>query len=355
MDSKIDTEVAIYNIATNPCGIGGTESFSRILNRVFPDSITISYNLPKKKFFNAECALITLAPLKKIIQFLTLKKLPQFWLYPFPKIENKIIIINAPMDLDRVPRTTLKKNKVIYLVHSKPEHVWEHKNYFGRNRASRIKAMALVDLVITLSDEYIPSIMEYLKLPRSLFKTVLHTVELEPRVTAKTFQKSIITICRLNNKSKRLDRFVEVAKRLPEFQFEIYGLGEDEEMVRALVEKVSNVSFMGPTNDIVTTHAKAGIFLMTSDYEGLSIAVLEAISQATPVVIAKNCFGMARMIIQDGVSGFVLEEYSVDETVAHIKTIANSYVSFSEGAIASFVPFNVESFKKQWTDIFSSL
>ena len=347
----------IVNIAISPTGIGGTETFSRILNSLYPNSKTYSYRSVNDKTFNADFHIIKRKLIKAFISKITNHIYPVYNTFNYNFItNNSIVIINAPCDFDRIPFKVLKKSKVILLLHNEPNHIWNHSNYFGSNRENRLKALKYIDKIVTLSVEYIPRFSELFSLPHNKFSHVGHTVELDPVQAYKsTLHKTIITICRIDNKQKRLDRFVEVAKKVPNYEFKIYGFGPDVELIKSFIKDVHNVTFMGKTNDIVSVHRNTGIFLMTSDNEGLSIAVLESISQSTPVIIAKNSFAMAKKIIKNNYNGFVLEDFSINETVDKIRLIEQNYKEYSQNARISFSKFNKENFKNEWDTIFKKI
>lgn len=345
----------IINIAINPCGIGGTETFSRVLNRHFHNSETYTYSILKEPVFDSHFVLIKIPMHLKLVRALSLNRLPKKHLYSYPFPEGSILIINAPCDFDQIPSKVLQKYSVIYLAHSSPHHIWLHENYFGAHRESRLAALQYVDRIACLSHEYIGPLARCLRYPAKKFRVVSHSIEIEEVTEPKEFQKTIITICRLDNRVKRLDRFAEIAKLLPDYKFKIYGKGQDEYLIKEIVNGVTNISLMGATNDVVGAHKKAGIFLMTSVYEGFGIALIESLSQATPVLIAENSFAMARTIVQEGVNGFVCEKYSAEDVVKKIGLIEKNYTAFSEGAYKSFEPFNTESFVQQWKDIFSEV
>lgn len=124
-------------------------------------------------------------------------------------------------------------------------------------------------------------------------------------------KKVFITACRLN-KQKNLPMlfkaFSLVHKIYPEFTLEIYGDGELrdelEEMIVAM--KASNYIFLkGWTANIHTIMAESFAFVMSSDYEGLSNSMLEALCIGTPCICTDCPPGGAKSYIQNGVNGFL--------------------------------------------------
>jgi glycosyltransferase involved in cell wall biosynthesis len=73
-------------------------------------------------------------------------------------------------------------------------------------------------------------------------------------------------------------RFLEVASRVPEAKFTVVGDGS----LRGTLH--GPATFLGARDDARELLARAQLLLVTSDSEGMSIAVLEALAAGTPVV-----------------------------------------------------------------------
>ena len=81
--------------------------------------------------------------------------------------------------------------------------------------------------------------------------------------------------------------FLKIAARFPDVGFGIAGTGPDEAVLRKMVEadKLTNVQLLG-FRDSRTVLAAADVFLLTSDYEGTPMTLLEAMSSALPCVVS---------------------------------------------------------------------
>jgi glycosyltransferase involved in cell wall biosynthesis len=99
-----------------------------------------------------------------------------------------------------------------------------------------------------------------------------------------------------------------VVKELPEVKFVLVGDGILRRDIESLVNKFNldgKVILLGWRQDILRLLSMADALVLTSLWEGLPIAVLEAMSCAKAVV-ATNTGGIAE-IIKDGESGFLVE------------------------------------------------
>ncbi len=103
---------------------------------------------------------------------------------------------------------------------------------------------------------------------------------------------------------KRFDLLIEAAALLPDAHVLIVGEGELELELRALVEERGlrdRVQLCGSRADVPALLAGADLVAMPSDFEGLPLVALEAMSVGTPVVGTSVC-GVSDAVV-DGVTG----------------------------------------------------
>jgi len=106
------------------------------------------------------------------------------------------------------------------------------------------------------------------------------------------------------NHAVLLHAFAQVVKRVPSAKLLIVGDGPEADAVRGLIEKldlVGQVRMLGVRRDIPHVLAAADAFVLSSDREGLPIAVLEALAAARPVVCTR--VGDLPLVVQDGETG----------------------------------------------------
>lgn len=110
-----------------------------------------------------------------------------------------------------------------------------------------------------------------------------------------------------------------------EYILNIYGDGKDEEATKVLTEKLGlgqNVIFHGNRPDAVNLIKDAGMFVMTSRYEGMPNALLEAMACGIPCVCTDCDFGPAELI-EDGVSGLLVPVDDAEAVAAAMTRIAD--------------------------------
>lgn len=153
------------------------------------------------------------------------------------------------------------------------------------------------------------------------------TVPLMPIPEWNERRNEIAFVARFDIQQKRQDlmvrAFAEVAKQIPEIRLSFYGEGKEQ----AIIEKLANelgiaerVDFKGLTRNIPNVIRKARIFVMTSDYEGLPNALIEAMAVGLPCISTDCSPGGAAELIENGVNGIITP---VGDTVA----LANAMIT----------------------------
>lgn len=130
---------------------------------------------------------------------------------------------------------------------------------------------------------------------------------------------------------KRYDvmlRAVAKASTEVDIQLTVLGEGSERTALMALAESLGirdRVSWLGFQDDPYRYLAAADIFLLTSDYEGLSNALLEAQALGLPAVVTDCSFGSAE-VVADRSTGYVCP-------VGDSETIAERIVELAEDAV----------------------
>jgi len=156
---------------------------------------------------------------------------------------------------------------------------------------------------------------------------------------------------------KRHDRLLEIAQNLKgrgiNFQLDLIGDGP-------LKNEIDNMSKEMGLDDIVTVHgyqwssfrwiAAADVFLLTSDYEGMPMVLIEALMVGTPVVSTDVDFG-PREIIENGVNGFFTPKDDIESFTDCVVTVLQEKNIFSERARRSSRRFDVNNYINEYLDI----
>lgn len=125
---------------------------------------------------------------------------------------------------------------------------------------------------------------------------------------------------------KGWDDFLRVAKRVTDSGYDavwhVVGEGPENAALRRMARDLDiadRVIFHGLLHDVKPVLAELDLFLFTSHREGLSVAILEAMSAGLPVV-ATDVGGIADQVIS-GQNGFIVPDGDVATAAARVCTL----------------------------------
>lgn len=125
-------------------------------------------------------------------------------------------------------------------------------------------------------------------------------------------ENTIVTVGRCDeNKNQKLliDAFIPIADRYPTTKVYIYGDGELREQLTEYVQKMGmseRIFLPGKVENTRETIKAAGIFVLTSNTEGMPNALIEAMVLGLPVITTDCPCGGPAMLIQDGQNGLMV-------------------------------------------------
>lgn len=123
----------------------------------------------------------------------------------------------------------------------------------------------------------------------------------------------VIAVCRLSkqkNLNMLLDAFSLVRKERTDHTLAIYGRGPLEDELKEYAKSLGlddSVAFRGFATNVHEIMQRSAIYVSSSDYEGISNSMLEALAIGVPSVCTDCPVGGARMFIEDGKSGYLAE------------------------------------------------
>ncbi len=158
--------------------------------------------------------------------------------------------------------------------------------------------------------------------------------------------KRLVTVCRLAESRKNVEKVLHALRELKSlpFNYSVIGDGPLRPSLQALCNKLeleNHVKFTGfiPKENLRRTLASSDLFILTSSvlpqsFEGFGIAYLEANACGTPVLAARA--GGAIEAVDDGITGYFVEETSVTAIVAALKRYFNGEIGFKSEHCKAF-------------------
>lgn len=141
--------------------------------------------------------------------------------------------------------------------------------------------------------------------------------------------KRIVAVGRLEpqkNHKLLIHAFAGFVRNHAEYTLEIYGKGELEEELTTLsrtlgIEK--SVLLRGFSGRVKEEINSAAMYVLSSDYEGISNSMLEAIALGIPVIATDCPIGGSGMYIEDGVNGLLVPVGDEEAMTAAMNRIAD--------------------------------
>lgn len=166
---------------------------------------------------------------------------------------------------------------------------------------------------------------------------------------------AVVTFCRLE-KQKNLDMlihaFADFAKDHSDYTLEIYGDGTEHDRLLSLIQKLglSGKAFIFPgRSDVHEVVRDAAMFVLPSNYEGLSHSMLEAMAIGLPTICTDCPCGGARMVIRDGENGYLVPVGDTDALLSKMQLVAKSSVITPSQVLNFRNNFSAEQIAQKWS------
>ena len=222
---------------------------------------------------------------------------------------------------------------------------------FAKNRLN----IVLSEFDISKIEKWLPN-MQYVKINNPLVELGdLHNGDIEEKRG-----KEIRLLCvAKNRRQKRLPLAIKAFGELsPGCKIKFVGegvevLAQAPEYIELEVEKQKNISLVGEVSNVNEYYREADIFLVVSDYEGFSMAMIEALAYGCQVV-STRVGGSAEA--QENFDAIICDNSSFQEIVAAIN-IAISRVRVrkerNSQAERARAYFSIEKFQSQMLKVYS--
>ena len=151
-------------------------------------------------------------------------------------------------------------------------------------------------------------------IPNPIRKQLPEPFVSEPLASEKRVQreKKIAAVGRLEpqkNHKLLLTAFAEFHKNYPQWELHLFGKGRLEQELLQQAKELGceeSVIFEGFRSDILETIRTYGMYVLSSDYEGISNSLMEAMALGLPC-ISTNCpIGGSALCIKDGENGLLV-------------------------------------------------
>ncbi len=124
-------------------------------------------------------------------------------------------------------------------------------------------------------------------------------------------RKVVMTAGRLTEQKNHkllIDAFIKTRNEHPEYRLEIYGEGEDKHKLEEYIKDKGIediISFKGFSDDLLSVMRDTRIYVSSSDWEGISNSLTEAMACGMAVIATDCPMGGSAMLIRDGENGIL--------------------------------------------------
>lgn len=154
-----------------------------------------------------------------------------------------------------------------------------------------------------------------------------------------------------------LNAFSMLHKDFPEYSLRIYGRGPMEDELRRLVDMLrleDCVELPGYVLNVDEQMWDASLYVSSSDYEGISNSMLEALAMGIPTICTDCPVGGARESIKDGVSGILVpvgDETSLYKAMKKVLTDDSLAERLSNNSVRIRAELSEEIIVSKWLEI----
>ena len=176
--------------------------------------------------------------------------------------------------------------------------------------------------------------------------------------------KKIINCCRLvkqKNLDLLLDAFSDISGEFDDITLEIFGEGPErnrlEEKIRSM-HMENRIFLPGYCDHIHVRMRECAMFVSSSDYEGISNSMLEAIALGVPAVCTDCPAGGARETIEDGVNGLLVpvgDREALAEAMKKLLMNPDLAEKMSKNGCKLRDDISVSAIAKKWMDYFDRI
>ncbi|MBE5991553.1 MAG: glycosyltransferase family 4 protein [Paenibacillaceae bacterium] len=182
-----------------------------------------------------------------------------------------------------------------------------------------------------------------------------------PDIYIKQRKKNVVAVGRFTeqkNFTMLIRAFATFHRKHIDYKLIIYGQGH---LLQQYIEeaerlKISEfVSFPGYVSDVDNQIVDAGIYVSSSNYEGISNAMLEAMAMGIPCICTDCPIGGARLVISHAENGILIpvgDEKMLYEQLCYMVEHPSFTAHISEEACKVRERFSIRRIVDQWKEVF---
>lgn len=177
-------------------------------------------------------------------------------------------------------------------------------------------------------------------------------------------EKTIVSVGRLNsqkNQAMLIKAFAAVRPEFPEYRLKIWGEGTERGALEALIKSLGIgdfVSLPGNTDKVFEEIYKDSLFVLSSDFEGMPNALMEAMALGLPCVSTDCPCGGPKDLIENGVNGALInvgDETALAEAMRKLLADTEKANEMARKAMAIRSTHAMEAICERWLEYFRKI
>jgi len=159
-----------------------------------------------------------------------------------------------------------------------------------------------------------------------LYNPTLNKILKKNNYKKKNYFLNVGRLCKQKNQQMLIEAFHEFSKEHKNYKLFFCGDGPDKEKLKRIVKKLrlnKKIKFLGWKNNMSLIYSRAKLFILTSYYEGMPNALIDAVNFETPS-IATNASGVEDLLL-NGRGGEIIKNYDYRKLAHRMKNTIKNY------------------------------
>lgn len=311
------------------------------------DKVNISY-LDKKEILEYKSVNKFISILKYILRYIRYKK--------YLKKSKPDIIVSFMPEASFLSLLTPKSKKMKRIVSVRNDPDKEFKNFIYKYLSKKLykRADGFVFQTEDAKNYFDKDIQsKSMIIPNPINEKFMNEIS----IVNKKNDSLIVSVGRLDSQKNHfllIDSFFKVLSKFPNANLIIYGEGILRDKLEEYVKKLeieNKVKLPGRVENIQELLKEASCFVLSSDYEGMPNALMEAMALGLPVVSTDCPCGGPRFLIKNNINGILVDRNNANQmSDAIIKILSDKEFSEYIGKNAKKIVDNLnpQKINKKW-------
>lgn len=298
---------------------------------------------------------------KEVLNFKNNKQFHSYWLDQYLTVKDTLILdgIGTYPKVENMKNSDVKK---IFTIHT---NHFEAPYEYGADIKPEFKRMlsniSELDTLVVLTEEQKSDIIKQFGDYNNI-KVIPNSVYFDEDLKVSTNNENSIVILQRFVEMKNIEHVIQavkiVKKKIKDVSLNIYGIGPQKQEYIKLIKELELQDHVF-VNDYVfnlrEVYANASLSVLTSEYEGLSMSVIEAMSYGVPVIAYPVNYG-PESIIRNNIDGIITKNKNdikeLAKQIIYLLKKDKIRTKFSENARENVEEnFSYQALFEKWNEI----